>query len=579
MFFNKMNPYCYPCIDPKVYPLLFADFRRGPQGDIGDQGVTGDPGITGPQGQTGPKGPTGEKGNTGSDGFIGNQGLPGSRGPQGFGPLEPIATYYSDYLFWDNNLSKWVVGSENITLGANSGLINQGLNSIAIGEDSGKFNQGGTAIAIGNRAGFTGQGEYSIAIGYNSGGGFNYNDAQLKNCIAIGAFAGELGIGNTGPTGQYENSIILNATGNPLPSDVSNSFFVAPIRTDNANVNAQYLLYDICSNEIFYDISFSNVRYNFLEINQSGTYNFPNAQIVYLTAVGGGGGGGGTQYILDISGNSINYSILDSIATSGGGGGEGGSVYKYPIQVLGSNLSFSVAIGQGGTGGGTLGTTGSINSIPVNDNLLGRNGNATTFTYYISPTETETIYLGGGGGGGYGYIGASGDKFICKGGTGGAGGSVSFDNNDVVDASSYSFSPPANNVSLFQSAITTGLTGERGTFIFPFILGSSGGCAGSKTSPMGSPSNGFNGGDVNNGFKGGSGGNTIVVNVPVLIAPELFPITFPGGGGGAGSLFSKGGSGNSLFGQDGVKGSGGGGGNIAGIPAGKGGNGFVLLEW
>ena len=154
---------------------------------------------------------------------------------------------------------------------------------------------------------------------------------------------------------------------------------------------------------------------------------------------------------------------------------------------------------------------------------------------------------------------------------------------DIVDASSYSFVPPANNVSLFQSGITTGLTGERGTFIFPFILGSSGGCAGSNgrsvLNPGSTATNGYNGGDVNGEFRGGSGGNTNTLGVPVLIAPELTPITFPGGGGGAGSIFARGGIGNSTVPQDGVKGSGGGGGNIGGLPAGRGGNGFVLLEW
>jgi hypothetical protein len=88
-----------------------------------------------------------------------------------------------------------------VAIGANSAFNNQGTFSICIGSESGN-NQGNYAVALGGSTGDN-QGEYSIAIGYNSGD-------------------------STDP--QANNSIILNATGANLNSNVANTFVVKPVR-------------------------------------------------------------------------------------------------------------------------------------------------------------------------------------------------------------------------------------------------------------------------------------------------------------------------------------------------------------
>jgi hypothetical protein len=575
--------YCPPsytqkfCPNPQLNSLLLEEFKRGPQGEIGETGITGAQGITGEIGNTGLKGETGAQGVTGPKGETGAQGFTGPRGAQGeTGSFEPLGTYYGDYLYWNATQGKWVVGSENISLGANAGSSNQGFNSIAVGKEAGKTNQGGTAIAIGYQAGLSGQGNYAIAIGYQAG-----MTGQGKNSIAIGAFAG-----TSGSSIQADNSIILNATGSPLQADTS-GFFVAPVRNLEANENSYYLFYNNDSKEIFYDSSESVIGYNKMIIEESGIYQFPSGvDTVYLSGVGGGGGGGGGSLIVLYQ---INFPLdpLYGLIAAGSGGGSGGSIYKYPINVV--DLSFSVVIGQGGKG-----NTGSfIEGVGVN----GFNGTTTSITYYISNTETKTISLGGGGGGGGGYVDyipgpnpPDTEETMFYFGNGGAGGSVSFQN-DVVNANN-STAPVANNTSLFQSAQTSIYNkGNRGTFIYPFILGSSGGSgltgfflnASSVLFNL-SKATGFPGGDCNGFFMGGTGsGATSYFETVVSKYPPYRSFTIPfyncGGAGGAGSIFSNGATGGNsqpVF-VNGKWGSGGGGGSK--YESGDGGDGLVVIEW
>jgi hypothetical protein len=496
--------------------------KRGPPGDQGIPGINGDPGPTGSIGPLGPKGQTGNKGATGPTGPTGPNGSDGPIGPKGnTGAFEPLGIYYGDYLYWDASQSKWLVGSENITLGANAGLTQQGENAIAVGKEAGETNQGGTAIAIGYLAGTSGQGEFAVAIGYQAG-----LTAQGRNCIAIGAYAGT--------SGQADHSIILNATGGPLQADAS-GFYVAPLRNLESDNNSFYLFYNNSTNEIFYDPSESVITYNQLVIDTSGIYPFPNGvDTVYISGVGGGGGGG--------AGNG-----LFNIFASGGGGGSGGSIYKYPIQVI--DVSFTVVIGNGGLGTSTGGT-------------FGGNGSITTISYYLTNNLIKTIYLGGGGGGQGGQF----DGFTPVNGNGGAGGSVSFIQEPVN--ANFLVAPVANNTSLFKSAETINAqTGSNGIFIYPFILGSSGGAG--ATGPSPNPRNGYSGGDCNGFFKGGSGGIGFTDGIKI----------YEGGGGGAGSIFANGANGgnNQPVFLDGSYGSGGGGGS--GFKSGNGGNGRVIIEW
>jgi hypothetical protein len=73
----------------------------------------------------GPTGPAGA--------FGGPQGL---IGPQGPSSGLPTGTNYGDYLYW-NGTGSFVVGSDNINLGANSGERSVGPYNVAIGYNAG----------------------------------------------------------------------------------------------------------------------------------------------------------------------------------------------------------------------------------------------------------------------------------------------------------------------------------------------------------------------------------------------------------------------------------------------------------
>ena len=535
----KMN---YNCCPPSSN---FITLKRGPAGEPGSMGPMGNQGDQGSVGPVGPKGETGNTGPTGPKGITGTTGNVGPIGPDGnMGGFEPMGIYYGDYLYWEASLNKWVVGSENIKLGGNAGKTNQGSNAVAVGKEAGTTNQGGTAVAIGYQAGTSGQGDFAVAIGYQAG-----LTAQGKNSIAIGAYAGT--------SGQVDNSIILNATGSPLQADVS-GFYVAPVRGLDPDQDSYYLFYDNTTKEIFYDPSESVITYNRQVIDTSGTYTFPNGvETVYISGVGGGGGGG--------AGNKTNN--LPLVTAGGGGGGGGGAIYKYPINVI--DVSFSVVIGKGGDG----------TSVGFTD---GENGGTTSITYYISSTNTKTIYLGGGGGGTFGRIDTVGGLWIN--GIGGAGGSVTFKDNENVNANFTN--PPSNNdTSLFLSAQTiVNQPGKRGSFIFPVILGSSGGSGFGTGLSIFTGYTGCTGGDCNGFFVGGTGGpaTSVIVTNPAP-PPDTFTYLNCGGGGGGASIFANGGKGgtdiNVLGYCDGQYGSGGGGASYAPIFSGDGGNGRVIIEW
>jgi hypothetical protein len=112
----------------------------------------------------------------------------------------------------------------SIRIGANSGQNNQKNGSIAIGLDAGQNNQNEGSIAIGAGAGNFIQNAHSVAIGYQSA-----TSNQGTNSIAIGNKAGV-------PL-CHDKTIILNASGNPLPSSASDGFYVKPIKYDTVTSN------------------------------------------------------------------------------------------------------------------------------------------------------------------------------------------------------------------------------------------------------------------------------------------------------------------------------------------------------
>jgi cytoskeletal protein CcmA (bactofilin family) len=139
-----------------------------------------------------------------------------------------------------------------VALGLQAGRYNQGLDAIAIGDLAGLTDQSNNSIAIGVQAGKTTQQPDSISIGVLAGQNF-----QQQRAIAIGYEAGRneqgqnsIAIGNlAGQSNQHQNTIILNSRGSTLTSDVSNAFYVAPIRN---KIGSNLLQYDINNKEISY---------------------------------------------------------------------------------------------------------------------------------------------------------------------------------------------------------------------------------------------------------------------------------------------------------------------------------------
>jgi hypothetical protein len=108
--------------------------------------------------------------------------------------------------------------SFTVAIGNQSGNNLQKASSVAIGNQAGRFNQGVDCVAIGRRAGDSGQGERAIAIGTQAG---------FLN--------------------QHTQTIILNATDISLNSDVSNAFYVNPIRN---GISSNILYYNTSNKEI-----------------------------------------------------------------------------------------------------------------------------------------------------------------------------------------------------------------------------------------------------------------------------------------------------------------------------------------
>ena len=113
-------------------------------------------------------------------------------------------------------------GDHAVAIGTSSGSSGQGISAVAIGISAGGTTQGDSAVAIGNSAGYTGQGTYAVAVGSLAG-----------------------------LTNQANNSIILNATGANLNATTANTFTVAPVRNDVANIG-NVMFYNATSKEITY---------------------------------------------------------------------------------------------------------------------------------------------------------------------------------------------------------------------------------------------------------------------------------------------------------------------------------------
>lgn len=165
--------------------------------------------------------------------LVGAQGATGPAGPAG------------------TNATTYKTNSASVAIGNNNtGSSGQQNYSVAIGHDTAQINQGTMAVAIGIEAGNSSQSNDAIAIG-TAAGRIN----QGANSIAIGR--------QSARADQPANSICISASdsatiGTAAAGAVANSFYVAPIRNDAANL-AYSLNYNATTKEVTYALTQSMV--------------------------------------------------------------------------------------------------------------------------------------------------------------------------------------------------------------------------------------------------------------------------------------------------------------------------------
>jgi hypothetical protein len=294
-------------------------------------------------------------------------------------------------------------GNSAVAIGDSAGYTSQGLQAIAIGRFAGLTSQSTLTVAVGNQAGETSQGIQATAVGSGAG---NYNQSagtvaigtnagaasQGLRAVAVGSLAGSLNqgeyavaLGNfAGGTDQGNNSIIINATGSSLDQTTANTFTVAPVRNDVANV-AQILFYNTTSKEITYGNTI-NIAGN-INANQ---YNFANG-VNILSTVGAGSYGNTqvAQYLSNYDGG-INFTSSTAAITN-----------VDTITVLDNIRSpaylFSngVSIFDGITGGGgtTYTNANVVAMLAANSAVfVGNVGNVSTYSLQANNTQ---VFIGG----------------------------------------------------------------------------------------------------------------------------------------------------------------------------------------
>jgi hypothetical protein len=175
--------------------------------------------------------------------------------------------------------------SANVGIGLGAGATSQGTSAVAIGEGAGSLDQGLYSVAIGNDAGAQYQGDRSVAVGAGAG-----KTNQGDYAVAIGR--------NAGFTNQGNNSIIINATTGTLNQTTANTFTVAPVRNDVANVSS-VMFYNTTSKEVTYGNTISVAG----NVNAS-QFNFANG-VNILSTVGAGSYGNAevAAYLLNFDGD------------------------------------------------------------------------------------------------------------------------------------------------------------------------------------------------------------------------------------------------------------------------------------
>ena len=182
-----------------------------------------------------------------------------------------------------------------IAYGRNAGLTSQGTEAVAIGVVAGGSAQGTGAVAIGSAAGYTNQGTNSIAIGKAAGS-----------------------------TNQASNSIQLNATGGSLDQPTANTFTVAPVRNDVANVS-QVLFYNTTSKEVTYGNTISVAG----NINAS-QFNFANGVNILSTVASTYSNANVASYLPTYSGNVRALNFVGAVRA------QVGSSFSYATDAFGA---------------------------------------------------------------------------------------------------------------------------------------------------------------------------------------------------------------------------------------------------
>jgi hypothetical protein len=265
-----------------------------------------------------------------------------------------------DGAAWGDDFNNQTI--EGIAIGYRAATNGQGNHAIAIGALAGGSETGAAqdygAIAIGKQAGMDNQGSASVALGRESG-----ETDQGNFAVAVGFRAGE--------TSQTANSIILNATGNPLNNTETDSFTVKPVRFNNTD---NLMFYDATSGEITYNSQVPNLE---LESNANGSTGQISWGTIRLSVRDDAGGGAGSIFL---SGGNSNYPTTTSAYSVTIGGWAAPNASGSRNVVIGNSAGYTLSTGTDnvviGQSAGYFIQSGSEN-IFVGKNAGGGNGSST----------------------------------------------------------------------------------------------------------------------------------------------------------------------------------------------------------
>ena len=292
-----------------------------------------------------------------------------------------------DSVSFGQNAGNASQGSQAVAIGLNAGANSQAAGAVAVGVGAGQLDQGITGIAIGDSAGYNTQGPGAVAIG--AAAGF---DSQGQYSVAMGYYAGN--------TNQANNSIIINATGANLNQTTANTFTVAPVRNDVANIG-NVMFYNTTSKEITYGNVISvagNVTGG--NLTTAGIANVATLAVTGSVTVQGSISISSSSTSLSATGNVIGGNLLTGGLISATGNVSGGNLNVTGNIVDTGALSIitgsngNIALAPNGTGivtvSSNLSVTGNISA-----NNLALAGNITSSIGFTGATITINNAPGG----------------------------------------------------------------------------------------------------------------------------------------------------------------------------------------